>query len=277
MAYEFIKYETSADGITTITLNRPPVNAFNAQMRDELIHALKRFDTARGERISILTGAGKRFSAGEDLRNVNLEACDMEMSAYASQTLEQYHAIVRHILSIGKPIIALLNGEAAGAGMSIALACDYRIAKVTDLKADRSKTIMRPAFADLGLIADSGMTATLPRLAQQEDKRKIQAWYETPGRFLSLEDTLLAGLINVLPHDQLSLSFEEKLRSFLVNDEKLLEVSPLCYRIYKAERNKALLYELERAVFAWEISAQTECLQSQCFKQRAKEFLDKQN
>jgi len=235
MDYKFIQYQTSADGITTITLNRPPVNAFNAQMRSDLIRALQSFDIARDERIAILTGAGKYFSAGEDLHNVPLNGNDMRddmaIAAYAAETLEQYHTIIRAILSICKPIVAVVNGMAAGAGLSIALACDYRYASTPNS--------FVTAFESMGLICDSGMMSTLPRL---EDKTTL------------------------LEHSEI---LDELMRS-------LAKISPLAYSFSKQMRNSALFRELNEHVFPWEIRAQTECLQSEYFKQKAKEFLTKE-
>ena len=232
MDYEFIQYETDGNGITTITMNRPPVNAFNAKMRGELVHALKSFGDARDERIAILTGAGKLFSAGEDLRNVPLNGNDMRddmaMAGYAEETLSQYHNMIRLILLTGKPIIAVLNGVAAGAGMSIALACDYRIAK------DQHSFVT--AFESMGLVPDSGMMLTLPRL---KDESTLFMFPITP-------DALV---------------------------ESLTRTSNLTYSFSKEIRTRALLRELNEHVFPWEIRAQTYCLQSEFFKQKASEFL----
>ena len=231
MDYEFVTYETGSDGVATITLNRPPVNAFNRQMSGELVLALDRFAHAEDERVLILTGAGRVFSTGEDLKNINLVASDFQMQKYAREALRDYHNIVRAILRTGKPIVAMLNGVAAGAGMSIALACDYRYA-------ENSKSFV-PAFESMGLIPDSGMILTLTRLKEKSTILKYP--------------TVLDAFV-----------------------ESLAQASPLAYALSKEIRNKALLQELNENVFPWEIRAQTACLQSDYFKQKARAFLGKQ-
>lgn len=255
MDYKFLTYETDKDGIVTITLNRPPVNAFNYDMRRELSIALDRFNLSLDERVLILTGAGKYFSTGEDLDNINLDADDMEMTAYVSYTLAQYHKIVREILGIGKPIIAMLNGVTAGSGLSIALACDYRYVPLHLARYHLDMRILNPVFASMGLIADAGMTATLTRFIGQ---REAQRWCETPGVIISIAEAIKAGVVEITDRDDYA--------------NNIANVSATAYAFSKKMRNSALIRELNKYVFPWEIRAQTECLQSEYFKQKAQEF-----
>jgi len=251
--YEFIKYEVDGNGIATITLNRPEkMNAFNRKMSGELIFALDRFDRGEEERVLVITGAGRAFSTGEDLANINLDASDLQMREYAEEALGDYHNIVRATLLIGKPIITMLNGVAAGAGMSIALACDYRLT-------GRYDTIFVPAFTDMGLVPDSGMAAILPRLAGRKEAQRL---CEARGVKISTEEAIQLNLLEVTDPMELARSF--------------VGGSSAAFAFSKELRNKALLYKLNKRVFPWEMRAQTACLQSDYFKERARAFLAKQ-
>ena len=139
------------DGIALLTLDRPDVlNALDGQMRSELRHAV---DTAGATaRVVVLTGAGRAFCAGQDLgEGPNLAALNLE------QVLrDEYHPLVRAITECPVPVLAAVNGTAAGAGASLALICDVVIA------AESASFVQ--AFARIGLMPDAGGTWMLPRL-----------------------------------------------------------------------------------------------------------------
>jgi 2-(1,2-epoxy-1,2-dihydrophenyl)acetyl-CoA isomerase len=141
------------NGVLFITLNRPEVfNSFNREMALELQQTL---DTAKEDdliRTIVITGEGKAFCAGQDL----VEATDPDGPELQSIVREHYNPIIEKIRAIEKPIIAAVNGVAAGAGANIALACDIVIAK-------ESASFIQ-AFSKIGLIPDSGGTFFLPRL-----------------------------------------------------------------------------------------------------------------
>jgi 2-(1,2-epoxy-1,2-dihydrophenyl)acetyl-CoA isomerase len=143
----------SHEGIATITLDRPnALNAFDRAMKEELLAALKTADRDPAVRVIILTGAGRAFSAGQDLRERQAPgALDL-----GSELRERYNPIVLAMRRIEKPIIGAINGVAAGAGCSIALACDLRIAA-------ESATFIE-VFGRVGLVPDTGSTWFLPRL-----------------------------------------------------------------------------------------------------------------
>jgi 2-(1,2-epoxy-1,2-dihydrophenyl)acetyl-CoA isomerase len=144
--------ETSRAGaVLTITLNRPDVlNAFNSEMHRGLAAALK---DARdgGVRAVVITGAGRGFCVGQDLTEFREAPGDI-----GSRLRGNYHPNIRAIRTLEKPVIAAVNGAAAGAGMSLACACDLRIA------ADSATFV--PAFINIGLIPDSGGSYFVTRI-----------------------------------------------------------------------------------------------------------------
>ena len=154
MAYETIEFKLEA-GIARLTLNRPDrLNSFTVQMHEEVADALGRVD---GARVLVLTGAGRGFCAGQDLGD---RAVAPGKSVDLGESVEQrYNPLIRRLTSLPVPVIARVNGVAAGAGASIALACDIVIAA-------RSAKFIQ-SFASIGLIPDSGGTWVLPRLIGQ--------------------------------------------------------------------------------------------------------------
>jgi len=154
MAYETIDFK--ADGaIARITLNRPErLNSFTVQMHEELRDTLTSLGDAR---VVVLTGAGRGFCAGQDLNDRAVAPGD---AVDLGQTVEGYwNPLIRKLTSMPQPVIASINGVAAGAGANIAFACDIVVA------AKSAKFI--ESFSTIGLIPDSGGTWHLPRLAGQ--------------------------------------------------------------------------------------------------------------
>ena len=148
-----------ANGVCTITLNRPDVlNAFNDQLTSELGEALKAAEKDASVRVIVITGAGRAFSSGQDL--VDLKAKYVPGGGFVphlgDDLRRRYNPIIKRIREMDKPVIAAVNGVAAGAGCSLALAADMRIAS------DQAAFI--EVFINVGLIPDSGSTFMLPRL-----------------------------------------------------------------------------------------------------------------
>ncbi len=146
---------SAADGIMRLTLNRPDkLNALTRAMMRDLEAALERAAGNPDCRVVVLTGAGRAFSAGQDLADsVYVEGGPQPDLGLV---LDQYNPIVRRVRALPKPVVAAVNGIAAGAGASLALACDL-------VYAARSASFMQ-AFARIGLIPDCGSTWMLPRL-----------------------------------------------------------------------------------------------------------------
>lgn len=149
MTYETILYEVAA-GIGTITLNRPDkLNSFNEAMHKEFMDALKKAERDPGVRCLVITGAGRGFCAGQDLAAVGKGPIGEIVRRY-------YNVWVSKIRTLEKPVIAAVNGVAAGAGCSLALAADLVIMS--------EKAAFVQAFVKVGLVPDTGASYLLPRL-----------------------------------------------------------------------------------------------------------------
>ena len=142
---------TSDGGVMTITLNRPDVlNAFDAAMHEAFGSALR--EARRADvRAVVLTGAGRGFSVGQDLRELSGDTGDV-----AARLRRSYHPNVLALRALEKPVIAAVNGAAAGAGLSLACACDMRVAS--------DEAVFVPAFVNIGLIPDSGGSFFVSRI-----------------------------------------------------------------------------------------------------------------
>jgi 2-(1,2-epoxy-1,2-dihydrophenyl)acetyl-CoA isomerase len=155
MTTEDVLLTVETDGVRTLTLNRPKAyNALNVELKERLLAALRDAAATPRVRAVVLTGAGKAFCAGQDLK----EHVGLLQSGDAVLTTvsEHYNPIVRAIVDMPKPVIAAVNGPAAGAGAALAYACDLRLA------ASSANFLM--AFANVGLGPDTGSSWTLQRL-----------------------------------------------------------------------------------------------------------------
>jgi 2-(1,2-epoxy-1,2-dihydrophenyl)acetyl-CoA isomerase len=177
--------ETSREGaVVTITLNRPDVlNAFTAEMHRQLVGAFK---DARepAVRAVVITGAGRGFCVGQDLNEFGEAAKDI-----AGRLRGNYHPTVLAVRELEKPVLAAVNGPAAGAGLSLACACDLRIAAET--------ATFVPAFISIGLVPDMGGTFFVRRLL---GTARAFEWM-TSGRRLSAAEALEWGLVSEVVED----------------------------------------------------------------------------
>ena len=150
--YETIIYE-KLNGVATITLNRPQsLNAFIPQMNQEVLQALRDSERDPEVRSIMMTGAGRAFCAGQDLKGRTPE----QKGSLGASLREKYNPMIRQIRQMEKIVIAAVNGVAAGAGCNLALACDLRLAS------EEAKFIQ--SFVRVGLAPDSGGSFILPRL-----------------------------------------------------------------------------------------------------------------
>jgi 2-(1,2-epoxy-1,2-dihydrophenyl)acetyl-CoA isomerase len=177
-----------AGGVMTITLNRPDVlNAVNDELAHELHDALRQAARDAAVRCLVLTGAGRGFCSGQDLRG----RADASPS-YRDHLRATYNPVILLMRTIEKPVIAAVNGVAAGAGMSLALAADLRIAS------ERASFI--EVFARVGLVPDSGSTYLLTRLVGLG--KALELCYTADP--VDAQEALRLGLVNrVVPHEEL--------------------------------------------------------------------------
>jgi 2-(1,2-epoxy-1,2-dihydrophenyl)acetyl-CoA isomerase len=187
------------NGVCTLTLNRPAVfNSFNQTMAFQLQEALDACAIDEKVRVVVIKGEGKAFCAGQDLA----EATDPEGPELKSIVREHYNPIILKIRELEKPVIAAVNGVAAGAGANIALACDITIAK-------KSASFIQ-AFSKIGLIPDSGGTFFLPRLIGMQ---KALALMMT-GDKVSAEEAEKLNMIYKVVEDEV---FEAEITKFAEN------------------------------------------------------------
>lgn len=187
MAYQYLKYDV-ASGIATITLNRPDVyNALNDEITFELQDALKACAKDELVRVVVLTGEGKAFCSGQDLKSGA-----GQNRSFLESLHKRYNPIIRAMRNLPKPILCRLNGVAAGAGCSLALACDMIIAS--------EEATLIEVFINIGLVPDSGSSYFLPRLVGMSKAFELCAM----GNKVKAAEALQLGLVSkVVPADQL--------------------------------------------------------------------------
>lgn len=207
MQYEQILVDV-ADGVATITLNRPKqLNAWTAQMGLELRHALEASSVDDRTRVIVLTGAGRGFCAGADMQRVSANLNNSSSSSSSSQlsapaqrtspdmeaAREDFKTQYSYFPSVPKPIIAAINGPAAGLGLVLALYCDIRFAA--------KEAVFTTAFSRRGLVAEHGIAWTLPRLIGLGNALDLLI----SARRLNADDALRMGLVNaVFPGEEFS-------------------------------------------------------------------------
>ena len=177
-------------GVATITLNRPDaLNALTVPMKGALLAAFREAGSDPAARAVILTGAGRAFCAGQDLR----ERLQPDAAPLGEEVRERYNPIVRAMRALPKPIVGAINGVAAGAGASLAMGCDLRIA------ADTASFAL--AFGRVGLVPDSGATWLLPRLVGAARAAELALLNEP----VSAAGALEIGLVSrVVPAEELA-------------------------------------------------------------------------
>jgi len=226
MSYKNIILEEE-DGVATITLNRPnSFNALNLEIGRELVDAIEKCTKDVRAKVLVITGAGRAFCAGGDLKAAK-ERLDGNPSDFFRDLTKFFHRVILDIRMMPKPVIASINGPAAGAGFSLALACDIRIAS--------EKAIFKQAYTSVGLVPDGGLTFHLPKLVGLG--KATELIFLDKG--ISAGEAEKLSLVNqVVP--------EEKLKEATLEVAKRLAKGPsLAFARAKALLNKALISSLE--------------------------------
>lgn len=180
MSYETILYEVQA-GIATLTLNRAEVfNAFNEQQSFDVLDALKKCEKDKSVRVLILTGAGKAFCSGQDLKSI----ASSQNRSLSDSLYKRYNPMIRALRNLPVPVICKLNGVAAGAGCSLVLACDFTVAS--------EQATLIEVFINVGLVLDSGSSYFLPRLVGSNRAFEMS----TMGTKVSATQALEWGMVN---------------------------------------------------------------------------------
>ena len=228
--YETLTYSVE-NGVATITLNRPDVyNALNGKLKKELVHAIQH-DAAKDEavRAVVLTGSGKAFSSGQDLK----EAMELSKNGkidFQGMIQHGYNPIIRAMKNLPKPILAGINGVAAGAGLAIALAADMRI-----MNADAR---LVEGFTGIALVPDSGGTYFFARMMNYPRAFEFVALNEP----MDTPTALQMGLVNrVVP----AAEFESALKSL---GERLAAAPTKTLGLVKEMLQKALTMTLDEVL-----------------------------
>jgi len=194
-----LRYEKS-NGTAVIVLDRPDVlNAFNDELGHGVLEAVERASGDDEIRCIVITGEGRAFSSGEDLGALAEGYERGESAPLGNVLIDRYNPLIRAVTSAPKPVVAAVNGVAAGAGASLALACDFRIAS------DKAKLVL--AFIKVGLVPDSGGIWFLTKMVGAAKAWELAAL----GTPISAEEALRLNLVTrVAPLEE----FEDAWRSF---------------------------------------------------------------
>ena len=243
-------------GALTVTLNRPDkLNAFVGRMRRDLAEVLERAATDAAVRCVVITGAGRAFCAGGDIAYM-AELIANDDAEEFGRLLGAARRVLHAIREMPKPVLASINGPAAGAGLNLALACDMRIAS--------DKATLSQSFAKIGLHPDWGGTYFLPRLVPAN----IACEMFFLGDALTAERAYQLGLVNrVAPCEML----ESETRALA---QRLSQAPPI-----SLGGSKQAVYQTEQAtldaMLDYELEAQLRCFRSQDMKEGLRAFLEK--
>ncbi|MEV0165397.1 enoyl-CoA hydratase-related protein [Nonomuraea fuscirosea] len=245
-----------ADAVATVTLDRPEaMNSLTAETKQELLAALRRAAADRAVRAVLLTGSGRAFCAGQDLRE---HAANLEAGRGLADTVRaHYNPIVELIATMAKPVVAAVNGVAAGAGASLAFACDLRVAS------EKAKFAL--AFAGIGLAPDTGASWTLQRLVGPGRAAELMLL----GEALDAARALELGLVTrvVPPGEVLKTAQDLAVR--------LAQGPTLAYAATKRALAYAATHSLPDSL-ALEAELQDECVATRDHREATRAFLAKE-
>jgi 2-(1,2-epoxy-1,2-dihydrophenyl)acetyl-CoA isomerase len=245
---------TKQNGIATLTLNRPKsFNSFNREMALNLQAKLEECTADKEIRVIVLTGEGKAFCAGQDLVEVTDQA---QNPGFRKILDEHYGPIIQKIRNAPKPVIAAVNGVAAGAGANIALACDIVVAH------ERVNFIQ--AFSGIGLIPDSGGTFFLPRLIGFQKASALAMLGDKVG---AAEAERMGMIYKVLPFE----TFSEEVDALAI---RMAKMPTKGLALTKSALNKALTNNLT-AQLQVESDLQIEASETKDYREGVAAFLEK--
>lgn len=243
MPYQQIEYDVT-DRIATVTLNRPDkLNAWTHQMEKEVQDAMARAEADEQVRVIVLTGAGRGFCAGADMKDLERVAgvgsspADLERALKdrftgpaRADTRPDFQKAYSYFPAVGKPILGAINGPAVGLGMVLSLYCDLRLAS--------EQARFGTAFASRGLIAEHGISWMLPRLVGLANALDLLF----SARLIDAPEALRMGLVSaVFPHEQ----FLPSVRRYAT--QLATQVSPRSLRVMKRQVYESLFQTLAEA------------------------------
>jgi len=240
--------------VAIVTLNRPEVlNAFSFEMREGLAETIENLAKEDDVRAVVITGAGGAFSAGGDIKGWK----DLKDENKMKTIMGFVHRAVKGVTSLEKPVIAMVNGDAVGAGCNLALACDLIIAS--------EKARFGEVFVKVGIGPDWGGAYFLPRLVGMAKAKELLF----TGKIISAKEALDMGLINdVVPPDDLE-------ETAIKLAERLSQSATKAIGKTKIFLQKAWQMDLEEAL-AYEASMQTELMKTVDHQEAVKAFLNKE-
>jgi enoyl-CoA hydratase/carnithine racemase len=255
MPYENILISES-DNILTITLNRPEkLNAFIGHMRRDLAEALEHAGSERSVRVVVITGAGRGFCAGGDVEFM-AELMERRNTEEFSRILGAGRRVILAIRQMSKPVIAAVNGVAAGAGCNLALACDLRIASTA--------ATFTQSFVKVGLNPDWGGTFFLPRLVTPNKACELFFLGET----INAEQALRLNIVNQVVAPEGLGSATQQLA------ERLRAAPPIALASAKQAVYTSEAHDLE-TMLRYETEAQLRCFESDDGHEGIRAFLEK--
>jgi len=248
--------ETLEDGILTLRMNRPErLNALNTELSQALAEGMERAASNPAVRVVVLTGSGRAFCSGGDLAMIR-EMRDAGRASELEPLLLAGSRLILALCTMEKPVVAAVNGPAAGAGMNIALGCDIRVAS--------EYAVFGQNFAKVGLFPDFGGTYLLPRIAGHSRA----AWMFYTGEMINAQEALRIGVVDrVVPQDRVIPEAQAVAAQIAAGP-------PLAVRAVKRVLFGAERAALERALNA-EAEQQAKCFASEDCTEGIRAFFEK--
>ncbi len=221
---------SNENGVATITLNRPDVfNAFNEELSKDVNDALKLVGKDKSVRVLVITGAGKAFCSGQDLKDI----AGKKDRSLSESLYKRYNPMIKAIRNLSIPVICKLNGVAAGAGCSLALACDIIVA------AENASLI--EVFVNVGLVLDSGSSYFLPRVLGSARAFELA----TMGTKVSAQQAYDWGMVNrVVKPEELENEVEKFIQYYASAPTKAIGLmKKMLQKSYTANLDEMLEYE----------------------------------